>query len=628
MLLFLLLLHINLLHTFMRQFFLYTFILSLLLLAYLSGCQTKNDSSKSRNDADLKHINNVFVRSKPDTWIQTIKDSAKTDAETKLLSINLMNLLNNQPPDVIFQTIEKVDSAFGKHDEVLHGYTLLFRAQGFIGVNRVDTAITLATKSFSLAKTLNDSALISGAAQILGSCYIEDSNFPQALSYFHKALSYNPKREVMNTANIIMELSNVYTRLRNFPKSKDYAAKSVQLLETQKDSMTLASYLTYLSSSYSDFGNGDSALWAAERAFKIASALKDERQYATIYWATGVAYMVQRDYQKALNSLGQALEMSNAQQNFLLSSKINTNIANCYLLMGETEKAKQLYLTTLDEQTKKMRVKANMKICDSLVVVNLKQSGDVFLLNYFRKTRRFIDSIFSAERIMIVEDINIRYETAEKELKIKELAYQKRGLQIQILISLFISALILFVGAWIIYRNRQRSLLLVKENALLESSKQLLETKHHLQEKQMEADKEKLADFIEHVRSKNQIIEEMENRLTTLIQNASGISQDEYEQNKLALMEKKILTDNDWKTYIGHFEKVYPTFTQRLNEVFPNLSQAESRMIVLLHLGLNKNDIANILGISIEGVRKSQYRLRKKYNISENIELEQYLKTL
>ena len=628
MLLFLLILHINLSHIFMRHYLLFTFISSLFVIAYLGGCQTKQDSPNSRNGENLRHINNLFVSSKPDTWLQIIKDSAKTEAETRLLSINLMNLLNHQPPNIAFQTIEKIDSAFGKNDEKLHGYTLLVKGQAYIAFDKVDSAMLNVSMGFDLAKKLNDSSLMSNAAQILGNCYIEDSNFPQGLSYLHKALSYNPKREVINTANIMMELSGVYTRLRNFPKSKEYAAKSVQLMETQKDSMTLASYLTYLSSAYTDFGNGDSALWAAERAFKLASLLKDERQYSNIYWATGIAYMAQKNYRQALSYLEQALVLSNTQQNLGLNSRINTNIANCYLLMGETEKAKQLYLTTLDEQTKKMRVKANMKICDSLVVVSLKQSGDIFLLNYFRKTRHFIDSIFSAERMMIVEDINIRYETAEKELKIKELAYQKRGLQIQILITLFISALILFVGAWIIYRNRQRSLLLLKENALLESSKQLLETKHNLQQKQMTADKEKLADFMEHVRSKNQIIEEMEIRLTTLIQNASGISQDEYEQNKLALMEKKILTDDDWKTYIGHFEKVYPTFTQRLNEVFPNLSQAESRMIVLLHLGLNKNDIANILGISIEGVRKSQYRLRKKYNISENIELEQYLRTL
>ncbi len=627
MLLFLLLLPSNLLHIFMT-YFNYPFLFSFIFIVYLSGCQTKTDSSKSRNGGDLRHINNLFLSSKLDTWIQTIKDSAKTKDEIKVLSINLMNLLNNQPPNIAFETIEKVDSAFGKDDEVLHGYTLLVKGQAYIAFRKVDSAMLNVNRGFDLAKKLNDSTLMSSSAQILGACYTENSNFPQALSYFHKALSYNPKREVFNAANIMMELSGIYTKLRNYQKAKESAAKSVDIMAVQKDSSTLASYLTYLSSAYSDFGNGDSALWAAERAFKIASTLKDERQYATIYWTTGIAYMAQREYQKALNSLEQALAMSNAQQNLGLSSKINTNIANCYLAMGETEKAKQLYLTTLDEQTQKMRIKANMKICDSLVVVSLKQSGDVFLLNYFRKTRRFIDSIFSAERMMIVEDVNVRYETAEKELKIKELAYQKRGLQIQALITVLASIMILFLGIWILYGNRQKRLLLEQENVLLASSKQLLEIKHALQVKEMERDKQKLADFIENIRNKSQIIGEMEYRLAALHKNALGISQDEYEQNKLALSEKKILTEDDWQTYIRHFERVYPTFMQRLNEALPNLSQAESRMIVLLHLGLNKNEIANVLGISLEGVRKSQYRLRKKYNIAESIELEQYLKSL
>lgn len=124
---------------------------------------------------------------------------------------------------------------------------------------------------------MKDSLLLASASQILGTCYAQKSNFPQGLSFLYKALSYTPKSEVLNTAHISMEISNTYTRLRNHIKAKEFATKSIEVVENQKDSTTLATYSNYLSSIYYDLGKGDSALWAAEKAFSIASSLKDER---------------------------------------------------------------------------------------------------------------------------------------------------------------------------------------------------------------------------------------------------------------------------------------------------------------------------------------------------------------
>ena len=126
------------------------------------------------------------------------------------------------------------------------------------------------------------------------------------------------------------------------------------------------------------------------------------------------------------------------------------------MINGEIDKAEKLYKETLAEQMSKMRIKANTRICDSLVVIDLKKMEDVFLLNNFRRTRYVVDSIFSQERRSIVEDMHVKYETEQKEKKIAKLAYEKLTLQIQVLITLMCLGIVVGVFVWLLYRNRQR----------------------------------------------------------------------------------------------------------------------------------------------------------------------------
>ena len=47
----------------------------------------------------------------------------------------------------------------------------------------------------------------------------------------------------------------------------------------------------------------------------------------------------------------------------------------------------------------------------------------------------------------------------------------------------------------------------------------------------------------------------------------------------------------------------------------PELSPAELRTILLDKMNLNLKEHAEILGVSIDAVKKSRYRLRKKYGL-------------
>lgn len=73
-----------------------------------------------------------------------------------------------------------------------------------------------------------------------------------------------------------------------------------------------------------------------------------------------------------------------------------------------------------------------------------------------------------------------------------------------------------------------------------------------------------------------------------------------------------ILTEEDWTRFRAVFEKVHPGFIAEQKEQFPDLTQAETRFLVLEKLGLGIAEMANMLGVNKNTVYQTRLRLRRK----------------
>ena len=97
-------------------------------------------------------------------------------------------------------------------------------------------------------------------------------------------------------------------------------------------------------------------------------------------------------------------------------------------------------------------------------------------------------------------------------------------------------------------------------------------------------------------------------------------SPDKSDSNQLALkinnlVASTMLTEEAWEHFWRLFEQVYPGFMYRLKKKFPDLSSAETRLLILTKFNLSTRELAHTLGISGESIRKARYRLRKKLNL-------------
>jgi hypothetical protein len=129
---------------------------------------------------------------------------------------------------------------------------------------------------------------------------------------------------------------------------------------------------------------------------------------------------------------------------------------------------------------------------------------------------------------------------------------------------------------------------------------------HRQKEAELAAAKENLAALTLGFRHKSELVENL--RLENEKLAVTGQHSEYFEQ----LVNATILTDDDWQNFRAVFEKVYPGFIARQKEQFPDLTPAETRLLVLEKLGLGTAEMANMLGVNRNTINQTRRRLRLK----------------
>lgn len=124
-----------------------------------------------------------------------------------------------------------------------------------------------------------------------------------------------------------------------------------------------------------------------------------------------------------------------------------------------------------------------------------------------------------------------------------------------------------------------------------------------LKQKQAEL---QLDTFTKNFKTKSELADSLQKEINELI--AQGQQVETLEQ----LKKRTILTEDDWSEFKTLFDKVYPDFINNLYRQNPDITHAEVRLLALSQLNLRDHEMANMLGVSTDAIRKARYRFRKK----------------
>ncbi|MBQ4820913.1 7TM-DISM domain-containing protein [Aquimarina sp. MMG016] len=99
-------------------------------------------------------------------------------------------------------------------------------------------------------------------------------------------------------------------------------------------------------------------------------------------------------------------------------------------------------------------------------------------------------------------------------------------------------------------------------------------------------------------------------------------------QNLIADLKSELLEDSQLTLIKNDIETLNYEFTRRIKEIHPNLTDTDLEICTYLRMSLGRKEIARLRFTSIEAVKKSRSRLRKRMNLSTDVNLEEYIKSI
>ena len=115
-----------------------------------------------------------------------------------------------------------------------------------------------------------------------------------------------------------------------------------------------------------------------------------------------------------------------------------------------------------------------------------------------------------------------------------------------------------------------------------------------------------LSSYQVYLEKKNEQIDQLEYEI-------DKIKNESERQSLESLLDSHLMTDENWMLFKNAFIAEKEDFYYDVLNTLPALTESNLRIILLQKLGLNNQEVANLLGITIDAVKKSKQRMRKKY---------------
>lgn len=121
---------------------------------------------------------------------------------------------------------------------------------------------------------------------------------------------------------------------------------------------------------------------------------------------------------------------------------------------------------------------------------------------------------------------------------------------------------------------------------------------------------------------KDEFLRDLKNKL----KGSNGNFQDAEVKKVLRSISMKNL--NNWEEFKLRFTAVNEKFYNKVTKEYPKLSQADQKICALIKLNFSSKEMARLLGISVESVHTTRYRLRKKMGLDRSVNLEDFIASL
>jgi len=484
----------------------------------------------------------------------------------------------------------------------------------------LDEAITLTKETLKLIEENEPTGdlktkFIGAQHAGLANRYLQKGSYKIALIEALKALECFEKiNHQSRKADVVKQLGDIESGLENHLASVKYYKEAIAIYKTLGEKMYLAYAYNSLGISYQNLKDYPKAKEAYDLAIENAQAVEDQGSLTNIWHNLGELEVLNKNYSKATTYFEKAkaiaeeetlqLGLANALDGL---SQIDFYSNNLAAALNKNDEA-----ITLAKSNGALPHLKDLYQYRSGLLENLNRHKDA--MTFLKASQEIKDSLFSQRKIQQIEELKAIYETEKKEQQILNQKNEIELLNVKNKVnnlqrSLLGLALILaLIGVYAFYQ-RNKNNKLAKEKA----------------ETELEFKAKELTTHALHLAKKNEVLNDLKMKVKSL---QSKSTSTRVYQSLIRTIDFDLQDDNNWENFSKYFEEVHKDFSAKAQQRFPNITANDLRLMALMKMNLSSKEIASILNISNEGIKKARYRLRKKLNLSTSDSLQEFVLTL
>lgn len=389
-------------------------------------------------------------------------------------------------------SIENVKQAVKNEKDYTQKIALLQDHINKIYLTQFDETIELTQLGYDLAKSQNDKVNQGEFLRLKGGVVAKKGNIDSALVHFYKALD-----ELENTGNseklglLYDDIARMYRKLKQSERALSFYDKALAIYEAENNLEGIARINNESGVVFRDKGNYQEANKRFEKSLNIQLQRKDSVGIGYSLEFLGYNQLQLKDYKKAENYLKQALEIrEKLKDDFALMLN--------YTALGEYYKVTQQYQLSNDFFKNSNTVAKKIKFIDiqaynyQQITSNFESLGDYKqAFQSLKIYHTFNDSLYNTQKLKDIEDITVKYETAEKEKLIlaQRTKIAEHHLRIKIrnlwIFGLFTLAVVIGIIGFLVYKQQVLKNLQQQKDNDLKLKLEKIEYHNKLQEQRL-----------------------------------------------------------------------------------------------------------------------------------------------
>jgi tetratricopeptide (TPR) repeat protein len=479
-------------------------------------------------------------------------------------------------------------------------------------LSQYDSSLFWLDKFTAIAEEIANQGFLAYGENLKGDLFhLKGQHELAARNYLSALRIYEQLGETGRKADALRLLGATQTSAGRHADAEQNLRQAVELYLQVKDDY-------YLSQAYRDLGyllvlkeEYEQAEEYYNRALEISQQLKDPFGTAQAKGNLGELDHLIGRYELALQQYQQALPLFQQMGDRFSTAQTLIEMANAWIGLKKYSEALdnlrsgEAIVKTLDSPT------SMSEVHKTYARYYKATQQPALALEAFEAHTLIKDSLSSVAKTRQLEELQLIYNIEKKDQEIALLAkdvqvgqLRRRLLTLGLLATFLLGTLLIYMQ----FMRRKRERRLEEERHLRQAAE--LE-KNRLEKDRLERE---LASQVLQLCRKNEL-------LASLKEEVTGLKEQSHTTDKSGLrriersIQSDIQSDDDWRQFLATFEKVHPDFLNQLRKYADKISPAEQRLSCLLKMNLSSKEIATLLNITAEGVKKAKHESSRIFSL-------------